>query len=97
MTGPVLSSDGLDDRRRRALFRSRHRGIREMDLVLGPFADAWLARLSEQELADYEQLLSVRDHDLLDWVTGIAPPPEVHDTAVLRRLRAFHITSDIAS
>jgi succinate dehydrogenase flavin-adding protein (antitoxin of CptAB toxin-antitoxin module) len=38
-TGTNLSSEGLDARRRRLLFRCWHRGIREMDLVLGHFAD----------------------------------------------------------
>ena len=40
MTGTEISSVGLDERRKRLLFRSWHRGIREMDLVLGRFADA---------------------------------------------------------
>ena len=52
MEGPVseLSSEGLDERRRKLLFRCRHRGIREMDFVLGRFADAELPRLSDAEL-----------------------------------------------
>ena len=40
MSGSRISSEGLDARRRRLLFRSWHRGIREMDLVLGRFAEA---------------------------------------------------------
>ena len=56
MTGTRISSEGLDERRRRLLFRSWHRGIREMDLVLGRFADAHIASLSEAELDEYEAL-----------------------------------------
>ena len=52
MTGTEFRARGLDERRRRLLFRCRHRGIREMDLVLGRFADAHLAALSEAELAE---------------------------------------------
>ena len=51
MTGTEISSDGLDERRKRLLFRSWHRGIREMDLVYGRFADAHIADLSATELA----------------------------------------------
>jgi antitoxin CptB len=40
MTGTIRSSDGLDVRRRRILFRAWHRGMREMDLIMGRFADA---------------------------------------------------------
>ena len=50
MTGPTRSSHGLDLRRRKLLFRSWHRGIREMDLVMGRFADAEIGRLTDTEL-----------------------------------------------
>ena len=40
MTGTTRSSAGLDERRRRLLYRSWHRGTREMDLIMGRFADA---------------------------------------------------------
>ena len=40
MTGSTRSSDGLDTRRRRLLFRAWHRGIKEMDLIMGRFSDA---------------------------------------------------------
>jgi antitoxin CptB len=90
MTGSTLSSDGLDERRRKLLFRSWHRGTREMDLVMGRFADAWLGRLSDAELGDFEQLIEVPDPELYDWVTGTAMPPPDYDTTVLRRMCAFH-------
>ena len=56
-----LSSDGLDERRRKLLFRCRHRGIREMDFVLGRFADAELPRLSDAELTEVESWLDIPD------------------------------------
>jgi len=85
-----LSSEGLDARRRRLLFRSRHRGIREMDLVLGPFADAELPRMSEAELDEYEQWLDVPDQMIFAWVNGSEPAPAEIDTALFRKLIAFH-------
>jgi antitoxin CptB len=90
MTGTTRSSDGLDARRRRLLFRSWHRGIREADLLLGRFADAHIGELSDTELDQYEGLLDVPDHDLYVWVTGEADLPDTYDTAVMRLLRAFH-------
>ncbi|HEY0224088.1 MAG TPA: succinate dehydrogenase assembly factor 2 [Pseudolabrys sp.] len=80
----------MDPRRRRLLFRSWHRGIREMDIVYGRFADANLAGLSEVELGDYEKLLELRDQQVLDWVSGAQAPPPDYDTALFRRLRDFH-------
>lgn len=90
MTGTTRSSEGLDIRRRRLLFRSWHRGIREADLLMGRFADCHIADLSEAELDQYEQLLELPDHDLYVWVTGEAEIPAEYDSAVLRRLCDFH-------
>jgi antitoxin CptB len=91
MTGSIRSSEGLDPRRRRLLFRSWHRGIREMDLIMGRFADAYIGDLSDVELADYERLTDVPDRELLAWVTGEVGVPPEHDTETFRRLRAFHL------
>jgi antitoxin CptB len=80
----------LDARQRRILFRSWHRGMREMDLVLGRFVDAEIARLSESELDDYERLLEAQDRDVFSWLTSEAEIPSLYDTPVLRKIRAFH-------
>lgn len=90
MTGTMRSSEGLDLRRRRLLFRSWHRGIREMDLILGRFADACVGALSDAELDDYERLLEVPDPDVLGWVTGEHATPAQYDTPLFQRLRDFH-------
>jgi len=88
--GPAISSDGLAPRRRRLLFRSWHRGIREMDMVYGGFADAQITALSNTELDDYEKLLELSDQQVFDWVSGVQPPATEYDTPVFRRLLAFH-------
>ena len=93
MTGSTRSSDGLDLRRRKLLFRSWHRGMREMDLIMGRFADAEIGRLSEAELDEYERLVELPDGVLLLWITGEQEISAEHDGPVLRRLRAFHHTS----
>ena len=90
MTGTEISSEGLDPRRRRLLFRSWHRGIREMDLVLGRFADAHIAQLSDAELDEYETWLEIPDQQIFTWVNGSQLAPAEIDTALFRRLRDFH-------
>ena len=91
MTGSTRSSEGLDVRRRRLLFRAWHRGMREMDLIMGRFADHALTDLADVELAEFERLIDVPDWDLLAWITGnIAVPPNF-DTALFQRLRLFHL------
>ncbi len=93
MSGTTISSEGLDPRRRKLKFRLWHRGIREMDLVLGGFADAELAALSEPELVEVESWLDIPDQQMFAWVNGAeAPPPEL-DSALFKRLRTFHIST----
>ncbi len=90
MSGSQSSGTGLDARRRRALFRSWHRGMRETDLLMGRFADAELAGLSEADLIDYEILIEAQDRDIFGWLTGEMDIPSAYDTPVFRKLLAFH-------
>jgi antitoxin CptB len=85
-----LSSEGLDARRRRLLFRCWHRGIREMDLVLGRFADGQLTSLNDAELDELEGWLDIPDQQMFAWVNGAEPTPAELETALFRRLREFH-------
>ena len=91
MTGTTRSSEGLDLRRRKLLFRSWHRGLREMDLIMGGFADAKVGELSERELTEFERLIEVPDRDLLAWIMGEEAVPSDFDSALFRKLRDFHL------
>ena len=94
MTGMSRSSEGLDLRRRKLLFRSWHRGMREMDLIMGRFADCKLDLLAEAELAEFERLIEVPDRDLLAWITGEEQVPANYDSAFFQRLREFHMSGE---
>lgn len=75
-------------RLKRMRMRSWRRGTKEMDLVLGPFADAHLDSLNEADLVLYDRLLSENDQDLLPWVLGQTPAPSEYE-ALLSRISAF--------
>ncbi len=79
----------LDHRRKRLRYRSWHRGMREVDLLLGPFADRSLAALSTEQLDRYETLLDQGDPDLLAWIVGRMPVPEALDSDVMALLKGF--------
>lgn len=79
-----------DERRRRARYRAWHRGTREMDLLLGRFADAELETFGADELAAFEVLLEAPDPELFAWLLGHEPVPPAHDTPVFRRLIEFY-------
>ena len=80
----------MDGRRKRLLFRCRHRGIREMDLVLGRFADVHLVALTDDELDELECWLEMPDQRIFAWINGSEPMPAEFDTALFKRLRTFH-------
>jgi antitoxin CptB len=88
MSGSMLSSAALDQRRRRILFRAWRRGLREMDLVMGRFADVHLPAMSERELDAFERLLDVSDPQVFAWITGEEATPAELDTPLFARLRA---------
>lgn len=89
MTGTTRTSEGLDIRRRRLLYHSWHRGMREMDLIIGRFADAVIGSLSEDEVDAFEHLSAASDHDLYAWISGDRPVDAAHDTDMFRRLCDF--------
>ena len=64
-----------DHRLKRLRMRSWRRGTKEMDLVLGPFADSHLAGFGEGDLALYDRLLDENDQDLLPMVLGQCAAP----------------------
>lgn len=82
-----------DTRKRRLLFRAWHRGTREMDLMLGRFADSQIDRLEEAEIAAFEKLLDAPEPDIYHWIMGTLPSPAEYDAALLRKIRQFHLGS----
>jgi len=85
----------LDPRRRRALFRATHRGTKEMDWLLGRYADAMLAQMDDPALVRFEEFLAISDPDLNGWIIN---PETVSDRAfgaLISEIRAFHGLDDL--
>ncbi len=89
MTGISRTSADLDPRRRRILYRCWHRGIREMDLVLGQFAEDEIAVLGDADLDELERIMAEEDNDLVRWITGAAETPEHMLTPMFARIAAY--------
>lgn len=68
-------TESPEARLKRLSMRSWRRGTKEMDLVLGPYADVHLAQMDEATLATYDALLNENDQDLASWVMGQVAPP----------------------
>jgi antitoxin CptB len=84
------SSDDLNVVRKRIRLRAWRRGMRELDLILGGYADARLVALSAEELAEFELLLDLPDDETFLWISGARPVPAERDTPLFRDILAFH-------
>lgn len=90
---PIGAPDELiENKRKRLVFRSYHRGTKEMDLILGSFASAHVFEFSVQELADYDELLRNNDPDLYNWITHKEEAPQdVAELSVFQKLMAHKL------
>ena len=70
-------------RSQRLRFRSWHRGTREMDLLMGSFADTHLQGFTAAQLDQYEAILQLNDPDLYNWIAGVQPLPAEHASEVM--------------
>ncbi len=80
-----MTLEEIHNWRKRLIFRSWHRGTREMDLIMGTFADKNIHDFAEDELTAYEALLETPDPDLYNWIAGVETPPANLVTPMLER------------
>lgn len=78
-----------ETRLKRLKIRSRRRGMREMDLILGGFADVELGAFDEAELAAFEALLEENDQELYAWVSKQTAPAATY-TGLIARIQRYH-------
>lgn len=84
----------LDVRRRRALFRANHRGTKEMDWLLGKYADAHLDAMNEGELRQFEEFIAIADPELHRWILSPDLCAATEFAPLLGKIRAFHALAD---
>jgi succinate dehydrogenase assembly factor 2 len=90
---PRVNED-IEKKRARLVYQSRKRGILETDLILSTFANKYLYKFSEEELAEYDQLLDVPDWDIYYYVTNKKPAPEqLEKSTVFQKLKE-HVKND---
>lgn len=84
-----MSREVLNERRRKLKFRAWRRGFREMDLLMGSFADAHLSGLSDDDVSEFERLLSTPDWEVYAWLIGQKPVPANFESSLLTRMMEF--------
>ena len=90
MVRQMTAGEDISVRRKKLRYRAWHRGTKEMDLVLGPYADANTEAMDETQLDQLEALMNEEDPPLLKWVMGQEEPPENVDRVFLAKLIADH-------
>jgi len=83
-------TDDVASRRRRALFRAGHRGTKEMDWLIGRFAESRLADMPVVTLAAFERLVLVSDPELHDMIMHPEIAPAGEHGELIAQLRMFH-------
>jgi antitoxin CptB len=86
MNTPLTRSSDDEIRRKRLLWRATHRGIKEMDLILGGFVARHLPQFTEAEVAELERIMEIPDQDMLSWATRQEPIPAHYASALLTRI-----------
>jgi antitoxin CptB len=81
----------MDDRRKRILYRAKLRGMKETDLILGGFAEEYLADMAPEELDQFETLLEEPDANIMDWLFDRTDVPPAFDTPIMARLKAYRL------
>ncbi len=89
----MTTTDSIAIRRKRARYRAWHRGTQEMDLLLGPYADAEVDGMDAAALERFERFMNEADTDLQKWLLGQEAAPADADHALLAAVLAFRTAS----
>jgi antitoxin CptB len=92
-----MSEETLDVRRKRLRFRAWHRGTKEMDLIMGKFADTHIETLNTTDLDQFEALLEEADDTVYGWIAKRTPVPDEFDNDIYKRLCRLDFMGDIPS
>ena len=83
-------ASSLDHRRRRALFRATHCGTKELDWLVGRYAQATLPTISEADIGLLERFLVIPDPELHAWIMGAVRPDAGAFASLVEAIRTFH-------
>ncbi len=87
-------AEALRTRKRAILWRARHRGMKETDILFGRLVEETLEELDEAGVAAFEALLDVPDTELLEWVSGKAAVPESRRGPLMDRLLSYRFSAE---
>ena len=86
-------SKNIEDKRKRLIFRSWHRGTQEIDLILGRFAEVQLPDFNEAQLDLYDKFLQNNDPDIFNWISGKELIPQSESNEIVLLIMKFFKTA----
>lgn len=72
---------------KRLLYKSNYRGCKETDLILGNFAKSNIENLTDEELLEFDKLLSIPDTLIWDWLHDRAEIPQDISKSLLLKIK----------
>ena len=77
--------------KKQIIYRSMHRGTKEMDLLLGTFVKTYINEFNDNELKDLRNLITITDDELFKWYLGKNNNDLVPINKVSKMLKEFKI------
>ncbi|MFV9936665.1 MAG: succinate dehydrogenase assembly factor 2 [Rickettsia endosymbiont of Haemaphysalis japonica] len=72
---------------KKLFYRSKNRSCREMDYILGSFAEKYLSLMDEKKHGSYSLILDQNDNDLYNWINNKSSAPSYLDAEIIDKLR----------
>jgi len=76
---------------KKLLYRSNHRGTKEMDLLIGGFAKENLETLNAEELKEFELILNFTDKKLNTWLIDNKLDTDLEKFSISRKIKEFKL------
>lgn len=87
-----MTETDLIKRKKVLKYRANHRGIKEMDIVLGTYADKYLDGMDKAGLDQFEELINIPDQDFFRYLTNQEDIPEEYNNDIMKTIKSFRFT-----
>ena len=81
----------IDNLKKKILYRSEHRGTKEMDILLSNFVKKYINSLNESELCELESLLNIDDKVLYKWYLNNERTTLIPENSITKKLKEFKL------
>ena len=77
--------------KKKIIYRSKHRGTKELDILLGNFVKRYIEKFNDNELQELEKLLFIEDEIIYNWYFKKISNGRIPNTKVALMLKNFKL------